>query len=82
MIELLAEQRTILVNQAVTSGLVPSVPTKESCVEWLGQIPKHWKVQKIKFCSQIFRGKFTHRPRNDPRLYDGDYPFIQTGDVA
>jgi hypothetical protein len=28
------------------------------------------------------RGKFTHRPRNDPRFYDGQYPFIQTGDVA
>ena len=32
--------------------------------------------------SKIYRGKFGHRPRNDPSLYDGEYPFIQTGDVA
>ena len=36
----------------------------------------------MKQVSKIVRGKFTHRPRNDPALYDGDYPFIQTGDIA
>lgn len=35
----------------------------------------------IKSCS-INRGRFGHRPRNDPRFYDGEYPFIQTGDVV
>lgn len=55
---------------------------QESHIEWLEKTPSHWKIQKIKYCSKIFRGKFTHRPRNDPRLYDGPYPFIQTGDVA
>lgn len=38
--------------------------------------------KKIKYSSKVFRGKFTHRPRNDESLYDGPYPFIQTGDVA
>ncbi|KOR34978.1 hypothetical protein AM228_20865 [Planktothricoides sp. SR001] len=55
---------------------------KDSGVEWLGEIPKHWEVKKLKYVCQILRGKFTHRPRNDPRFYDGSYPFIQTGDVA
>lgn len=55
---------------------------KDSGVEWLGEIPKHWEVKKIKYICQILRGKFTHRPRNDPRFYNGYYPFIQTGDVA
>lgn len=41
-----------------------------------------WERKKVKYTSKIFRGKFTHRPRNDQSLYDGDYPFIQTGDVA
>lgn len=41
-----------------------------------------WKKKKLKYTSKIFRGKFTHRPRNDQSLYDGDFPFIQTGDVA
>lgn len=82
LIELLQEQKAILINEAVTKGLNPDVPLKESGVEWIGRIPAHWQVKKLKYSANIFRGKFTHRPRNDPRLYDGDYPFIQTGDVA
>ncbi|MGK7939610.1 MAG: restriction endonuclease subunit S [Crocosphaera sp.] len=82
LIELLQEQKAILINQSVTKGLNPNVPMRDSGIEWLGDIPEHWEVCKIKFATTIFRGKFTHRPRNDPRLYDGQYPFIQTGDVA
>ena len=81
-IALLNERKQILIQQAVTQGLDPTVPMKDSGVEWIGKIPEHWEVKKIKFLSKIFRGKFTHRPRNDPALYDGEYPFFQTGDVA
>jgi type I restriction enzyme S subunit len=55
---------------------------KDSGVEWLGEIPENWHPMRIKYLTSILRGKFTHRPRNDPRLYNGTYPFIQTGDVA
>ncbi|MEB3231499.1 MAG: restriction endonuclease subunit S [Leptolyngbyaceae bacterium] len=82
LIELLQEQKAILINQAVTKGLNPNVPMRDSGIEWIGEIPEHWSANKLKYISKIFRGKFTHRPRNDPRLYDGVYPFIQTGDVA
>ncbi|WP_027178882.1 restriction endonuclease subunit S [Maridesulfovibrio bastinii] len=82
LIELLQEQKSILINQAVTKGLNPDAPMKDSGVEWIGEIPAHWEVKRLKYASKIFRGKFTHRPRNDQRLYDGEYPFIQTGDVA
>lgn len=81
-IALLNERKQILIQQAVTQGIDPTVPMKDSGVEWIGKIPAHWDVKKIKFLSKIFRGKFTHRPRNDPALYDGEYPFFQTGDVA
>jgi type I restriction enzyme S subunit len=81
-IELLDEQKAILINRAVTRGLNPNAKLKPSGIEWIGEIPEHWEVKKIKYLSQIFRGKFTHRPRNDPSLYDGPYPFVQTGDVA
>lgn len=81
-IALLKERRQVLIHKAVTHGLNPNAPLKDSGVEWIGEIPAHWEVKKIKYASQIFRGKFTHRPRNDERLYDGDYPFFQTGDVA
>jgi type I restriction enzyme, S subunit len=49
---------------------------------WLGNVPAHWQVYSVKRLAQILRGKFSHRPRNDPRFYDGQYPFIQTGDIS
>lgn len=81
-IELLQEKRTALISHAVTKGLNSDAAMKDSGVEWLGQVPEHWKLKKVKFLTRILRGKFTHRPRNEPRMYDGPYPFIQTGDVA
>ncbi|WP_140938352.1 restriction endonuclease subunit S [Sphingobacterium lumbrici] len=45
-------------------------------------IEKGYPQRRIKSFAQILRGKFSHRPRNDQRLYDGDFPFIQTGDVS
>jgi type I restriction enzyme, S subunit len=82
MIELLKEQKTALINHAVTRGLNANIPRKPSGISWLGDIPKHWEAKKIKHQATILRGKFTHRPRNDPALYDGAYPFIQTGNVT
>ena len=81
-IVLLRERRQILIQEAVTRGLNPDAPIKDSGIDWIGQIPAHWEVTKLKYAADIFRGKFTHRPRNDPQLYDGAYPFFQTGDVA
>ena len=47
-IELLQEQRTALINQAVTNGLDPNVEMKPSGVAWIGEIPKHWEVRRNK----------------------------------
>lgn len=82
LIKLLEEQKQAIIHRAVTRGLDPNVRLTPSGVEWLGDVPEHWEIQRIKTASQILRGKFTHRPRNDPSLYDGPYPFLQTGDVA
>ena len=81
-IELLKERRQILIHKAVTRGLNPNVTMKNSGVEWIGEVPEGWEVRKIKYISQVLRGKFTHRPRNDERFYDGEFPFIQTGDIS
>jgi type I restriction enzyme, S subunit len=48
----------------------------------LGLIPREWEIQKLGDLAEVSRGKFTHRPRNDPAFFGGEYPFIQTGDVA
>jgi len=48
-IELLQEKRTALISHAVTKGLNPDIPMKDSGISWLGQIPKHWEVMKLKY---------------------------------
>ncbi len=47
LIELLQEKRAALITRAVTKGLDPSVPMKDSGVEWIGEIPAHWEVRRI-----------------------------------
>ena len=47
LIELLQEKRAAFITRAVTKGLDPTVPMKDSGVEWLGQIPAHWDVKRI-----------------------------------
>lgn len=56
-IELLKEQRTSLINQCVTKGLDPNVEMKDSGVEWIGEIPKHWMVKKVKYLGLIKSGE-------------------------
>lgn len=82
LIELLKEKRQAVISHAVTKGLDPTAPMKDSGVEWLGEVPAHWVTKSYRYSSEIYRGKFGHRPRNDPSLYDGDFAFIQTGDIA
>ncbi|MEA1952852.1 MAG: restriction endonuclease subunit S [Campylobacterota bacterium] len=61
LIELLKEKRQALISSAVTKGLDSSVAMKDSGVEWLGEIPEHWEVSRVKFHANIkgrigFRG--------------------------
>ncbi|MBO5084403.1 MAG: restriction endonuclease subunit S [Bacteroidaceae bacterium] len=56
MIELLNERKQIIINNAVTKGLDPNVKMKDSGVEWIGEIPEHWKVRKLKYCSKTNSG--------------------------
>ena len=58
-IELLQEQRTALINQVVTKGLDPNVEMKSSGVEWIGEVPTHWKIQKIKHVATLVSKKST-----------------------
>ena len=56
LLEKLAEQRVALISHAVTKGLNPDVEMKESGVEWLGEVPSHWVVKKLKFLTSYFKG--------------------------
>ncbi|MDH0354340.1 restriction endonuclease subunit S [Morganella sp. GD04133] len=53
LIELLKEKRQAVINHAVTKGLNPDVPMKDSGVEWLGEVPEHWLCTKIKYISLL-----------------------------
>lgn len=48
----------------------------------VGQIPLSWRVCRLSDIAVLERGRFLHRPRNEPRFYGGDTPFVQTGDVV
>jgi type I restriction enzyme S subunit len=48
----------------------------------LPEIPSSWRWRRLPELGELNRGKSRHRPRNDPKLYGGPYPFLQTGDVA
>jgi type I restriction enzyme S subunit len=48
LIELYHEEKTAIINQAVTKGINPNVKMKDSGVEWLGEVPEHWEVKRVK----------------------------------
>lgn len=57
LIELLKEKRQAVISHAVTKGLNPNAPMKDSGVEWLGEVPAHWVVAKLSFRYEVFLGK-------------------------
>ena len=63
LLEKLAEQRTAVITHAVTKGLNPTAPMKNSGVEWLGDVPAHWDVKRLKFLGDIILG-LTYSPEN------------------
>lgn len=57
LITLLQERRTALITRAVTKGLDPAAPMKDSGVEWLGEIPEHWEVRAFRYCCRVTEGQ-------------------------
>lgn len=75
LIELLQEKRTALISHAVTKGLDPNVPMKDSGIEWLGQIPAHWETRRVKHVCAVNMGQ---SPPGEERGADIDgLPFLQ-----
>lgn len=62
LIQLLEEERTAIINQAVTKGLDPTVHMKDSGIEWLGEIPAHWEVKKLKYVANLISQKTSEKP--------------------
>ncbi len=53
LIALLKEQKQNIINEAVTKGINPDAPMKDSGIEWLGEIPEHWEVKKLKIIAKV-----------------------------
>jgi type I restriction enzyme S subunit len=79
LIALLQEQRTALITRAVTKGLDPTVPMKDSGVECLGEIPAQWEVLKTTWLFSI--GSGTTPRSEDLGYYGGDTPWITTSEL-
>ncbi|GAA3939067.1 restriction endonuclease subunit S [Chitinophaga oryziterrae] len=75
-IALLKERRQATIHQAVTKGLNPDVPMKDSGIEWIGEIPTHWVVKKLKYISTTQNGI-----SKSAQHFGFGFPFVNYGDV-
>lgn len=62
-ISLLKERKQIIIQQSVTQGLDPNVPMKDSGVDWIGKIPAHWEVKRLKYLGKSIIG-LTYSPND------------------
>ena len=79
LIELLQEKRIALITHAVTKGLDPNVPMKDSGIERIGSVPTHWTIRKATWLFSI--GSGTTPNSQDPSYYDGDILWITTSEL-
>ncbi|MGV8038855.1 MAG: restriction endonuclease subunit S [Thermoanaerobaculaceae bacterium] len=78
LIKLLEEQKRAIIHRAVTRGLDPDVRLKPSGVEWLGRVPEHWHMRRLKFVATDIVDCLHATPVYSD---DGEYPAIRTADI-
>lgn len=78
LIELLKEKRQVVISNAVTKGLDPTVPMKDSGVEWLGEVPAHWGVRKFFFGIQ----KIIDNRGRSPSYVDSGIPILEARQLS
>jgi type I restriction enzyme S subunit len=79
LIELLKEKRQAVISHAVTKGLDPTVPMKDSGVEWLGEVPAHWVKKRLKNISPFVTVGIVVNPSD--YVADEGLPFLYGGEV-
>lgn len=77
LIKLLKEKRQAVISHAVTKGLNPNAPMKDSGVEWLGEVPEHWDVNNINYVLNAI-GDVDHYM---PQSVEKGIPYVMTGDL-
>ena len=83
LIAVLKEQKRVKIHEVVTQGLNKNVKLKQSGIEWLGEVPEHWDVRRIKTFSIVKRGA-SPRPIDDAKYFDenGKYAWVRISDVT
>lgn len=82
LIELLQEKRTALITCAVTRGIDSSVSTKDAGVEWLGQIPAHWRVKKLSWLTKCLDSKRIPLNAEERGKMQGEFPYWGANSVV
>ena len=81
LIELLQEKRQAVISHAVTKGLNPDAPMKDSGVEWLGEVPEHWELLQLKRLSRPGSSITYGIVQAGPHIEEG-IPYIRTSDMS
>lgn len=81
LIKLLEEQRQAIVHCAVTRGLDPNVRLKQSGFEWLGNIPEHWGLERVKEVARMESGHTPSRSNAEHWRDDNDIPWVSLNDT-
>ena len=79
LLELLAEKRQAIITQAVTNGLNPAAPRKDSGIDWLGKIPAHWEVKRLRFLVKLLSGATPTTGMSE--YWDGNISWISPKDM-
>lgn len=79
LIHLLQEKRQAVISHAVTKGLDPDVPMKDSGVEWLGEVPAHWEMVPLKYLCSFSGGGTPSKENLD--YWNGDIPWVSPKDM-
>ncbi len=81
LIELLKEKRQAVISHAVTKGLNPNAPMKPSSIQWLGDVPQHWEVQRVKHAITSIEQGWSPQCENDPVESDAQWGVLKVGSV-
>ncbi|MDK8193491.1 restriction endonuclease subunit S [Paenibacillus sp. UMB7766-LJ446] len=79
LIQLLKEQRLAIINEAVTKGLDPNVPMKDSGIEWLGAVPVNWEIKRLKFIANVRSGVTKGKDLSGKEVIE--FPYLRVANV-
>ena len=81
LMELLKEKRQAVISQAVTKGLNPNAPMKPSGIEWLGDVPQHWEVKKVKYLTCSIEQGWSPQCEGYPAETESEWGVLKVGCV-